>query len=267
MQTGSTFLMDNGGNLIGTPGSPIDPLLGPLAANGGPTMTHALLTGSPAIDAGDPSAFPGVGNVPLYDQRGAPFSRVFDGDGIDGQRIDIGAFEVQPVGPALPGDYNQNGVVDAADYVLWRKYESTSTPLANDAIGGVIGPAHYDQWTANFGQSLSAAGSGASDESQVEGQASRAADEGLRIADFGLRSEASRESRVKSQRPEQVATGARRWRDDALVAWLASGEIGRARDEVEVGAIVRDDDEHFVEYGESEALHIAFDALADSVSS
>jgi CSLREA domain-containing protein len=43
---------DANGNLIGTSGSPIDPMLGPLAGNGGPTQTHALLPGSPAIDAG-----------------------------------------------------------------------------------------------------------------------------------------------------------------------------------------------------------------------
>ena len=62
-------------------------MLGPLADNGGPTFTHALLPGSPAIDAGDPAAVAGVGNVPLYDQRGFAFSRVAGG------RIDIGAFE------------------------------------------------------------------------------------------------------------------------------------------------------------------------------
>src|SRR5207253_7100562 len=39
------------GNQIGTGASPIDPLLGLLADNGGPTKTHALFTGSPAIDA------------------------------------------------------------------------------------------------------------------------------------------------------------------------------------------------------------------------
>ena len=43
--------------------------------------------------------------------------RVYNGDGAGGARIDIGAFELQPiVSPALPGDYNQNGIVDAADY-------------------------------------------------------------------------------------------------------------------------------------------------------
>jgi CSLREA domain-containing protein len=53
------------GDLIGTAGSPIDPKLGPLADNGGPTQTHALLAGSPALD----SAGPGC---PPSDQRGAP---------------------------------------------------------------------------------------------------------------------------------------------------------------------------------------------------
>ena len=41
-----------------------------LADNGGPTLTHALVTGSPAIDAGNVAASPGVGDVPLFDQRG-----------------------------------------------------------------------------------------------------------------------------------------------------------------------------------------------------
>jgi hypothetical protein len=78
---------DGGGNLTG-PGDQIntDPLLGPLQNNGGPTLTHALLPGSPAINTGDPNFTP----PPLYDQRGSPFVRVFNG------RIDIGSFEVQP---------------------------------------------------------------------------------------------------------------------------------------------------------------------------
>ena len=52
---------------------PIDPKLGPLADNFGPTMTHALLADSPARDMGDPAAVAGVGGVPQFDQRGAPF--------------------------------------------------------------------------------------------------------------------------------------------------------------------------------------------------
>ena len=68
---------------------PLDPKLGPLVDNGGPTVTHALLAGSPALNMGNPAAVAGVGTVPQFDQRGAPFGRVFGG------RIDIGAFEQQ----------------------------------------------------------------------------------------------------------------------------------------------------------------------------
>jgi hypothetical protein len=60
------------------------PLLGPLRDNGGPTETHALLSKSPAIDAGNDTGF--AGN---YDQRGSPFLRVDNGT------ADIGAYEVQ----------------------------------------------------------------------------------------------------------------------------------------------------------------------------
>ena len=65
------------------------PGLGVLVDNGGMTKTMALLTGSPAIDAGpDPVAiFDGNG----FDQRGTPFLRVYGG------RADIGAFESQPI--------------------------------------------------------------------------------------------------------------------------------------------------------------------------
>ena len=63
-----------------------DPLLGPLADNSGPTLTHALIPGSPAIDAGF--------STELFDQRGEPFSR-------DNSRgVDIGAFELQATRPA-----------------------------------------------------------------------------------------------------------------------------------------------------------------------
>jgi hypothetical protein len=51
----------------------------------------------------------------------------------------------------VPGDYNENGVVDAADYVLWRKNNNTAVTLPNDATPGTS-PADYDVWRAHFGQ-------------------------------------------------------------------------------------------------------------------
>jgi hypothetical protein len=79
------------GDQIGTSASPIDPMLGPLQDNGGPTLTHALLPGSPAIDHGGPVA--GL----TTDQRGRP--RPVDDPAIPpaegGDNSDIGAFEAQ----------------------------------------------------------------------------------------------------------------------------------------------------------------------------
>ncbi|MGA9423102.1 MAG: choice-of-anchor Q domain-containing protein [Rhodanobacteraceae bacterium] len=60
-----------------------DPMLAPLADNGGPTPTHALIPGSPAIDAGN-----NLAGLP-YDQRRTGFQRVI------GPAADIGAYEVQ----------------------------------------------------------------------------------------------------------------------------------------------------------------------------
>jgi hypothetical protein len=84
---GYNLCNDDGGGFLNARGDQIhtDPMLGPLQNNGGPTFTHELLTGSPAIDTGDPSFTP----PPLHDQRG--YARVFNG------RIDIGSLEVQPV--------------------------------------------------------------------------------------------------------------------------------------------------------------------------
>jgi Ca2+-binding RTX toxin-like protein len=81
----TTFVNGINGNLVGTTGAEIDPLLSPLQDNGGATLTHALLFGSPARDNGN-----NVG-VPAFDQRG--FDRRFDGDGDGNVTVDIGAFE------------------------------------------------------------------------------------------------------------------------------------------------------------------------------
>lgn len=67
------------------------PLLGPLRHNGGPTSTHALLSHSPAIDAGNDAESTGLD----YDQRGAPFVRVSGPAADPVPHVDIGAYEVQ----------------------------------------------------------------------------------------------------------------------------------------------------------------------------
>jgi hypothetical protein len=118
------FLTSNGYNLIGTDkgcsgavegvsgdrvgGSgelSIDPLLGPLADNGGPTQTHELLPSSQAIDSGDPN------DCPATDQRGAMRPR--DGDGNMVAVCDIGAFE----SAICTGSCDGNGEVTVEELV------------------------------------------------------------------------------------------------------------------------------------------------------
>lgn len=107
LRPGSPFFGIRGANLIGdnetvesafpeegvlVGGStlpPIDPGLAPLADNGGPTLSHALLSGSPAIDAGVAAS-----NSPATDQRGA--NRPIDGNNDATAVLDIGAVEFDP---------------------------------------------------------------------------------------------------------------------------------------------------------------------------
>lgn len=74
--SGTATISDAGGNVFG-----LDPQLGPLANNGGPTQTRLPAANSPAVNAGDPA----FAAPPATDQTGGP--RVIDG------RLDIGAVE------------------------------------------------------------------------------------------------------------------------------------------------------------------------------
>jgi len=91
--------------------------------------------------------------------------RVYDGV-LDLASLDAVRLANLPATMQLIGDYNDNGTVDAADYVFWRKNEGTTNMLPNSSIGGEIGPAHYEQWRANFGRTLGAA-SGSTDLAEV----------------------------------------------------------------------------------------------------
>ncbi|MEX2306051.1 MAG: hypothetical protein WD738_00565 [Pirellulales bacterium] len=63
--------------------------------------------------------------------------------------------------PGLDGDYNDNDVVDAADFVVWRKMLNQTGPdLAADGNGDeVVNQLDYDFWSARFGNMASGAGS------------------------------------------------------------------------------------------------------------
>lgn len=69
--------------------------------------------------------------------------------------------------PELPGDFNADGVVSAADYVAWRDALNSNQPLLNDnGLGTPIGSAHFDLWQSHFG-SVSGGGAGAADFNQI----------------------------------------------------------------------------------------------------
>jgi hypothetical protein len=78
---------------------------------------------------------------------------------IDNPGSDVGSPGVVPgtVVTTLAGDYNGNGVVDAADYVLWREAMQNGTALPHDTTPGSVTAADYDVWRANFGNTGGAA--------------------------------------------------------------------------------------------------------------
>lgn len=139
-----------------------DPLLGPLQYNGGPTWTHALLPGSPGIDAGDNSG------CPATDQRGVARPQ--------GSACDIGAYEYgvappQPpvvtvstsgtdaslTWPAVLLDIDGNPVV-VTTYQVWRSEVpyfapgdgSSPTPIAEVPTPGYLDPGVLADVTHNY---------------------------------------------------------------------------------------------------------------------
>ncbi len=96
--TDSCVYTSNTGDQTGSSsaGTAVDPLIDALANNGGDIQTHALLAGSPAIDAGNPAGcVDDSGTLLVYDQRDTSYNRTVDGDADGTATCDIGAYEVQ----------------------------------------------------------------------------------------------------------------------------------------------------------------------------
>jgi hypothetical protein len=137
----------SGGNRVGTPPAPLDPPLGPLQNNGGPTLTRAPLPGSPLLDAGVTALVPAGLST---DQRG--LARVV------GAAVDVGAVEAQAqagVGafdPATATWYLRSGVGAGAPDAGEFAYGGAGwLPAAGDWAGsGQAGIGVFDPSTATW---------------------------------------------------------------------------------------------------------------------
>ncbi|MEM0896446.1 MAG: choice-of-anchor Q domain-containing protein, partial [Verrucomicrobiota bacterium] len=139
---GSNFIGDPGGATgfgsdltFGTTSTTIADLLDvTLADNGGPTLTHALISGSPAIDTGNNADIPAdtldidgdmdTTEAAPFDQRGNGFPRLLDGDSNGSSLVDIGAIEF------LCDTY----VDQAGDYTIDVNHGATPLPTPGDIV-------------------------------------------------------------------------------------------------------------------------------------
>jgi hypothetical protein len=140
--TGTNLLLDDTGNQVGSPGSPLNPQLGLLQNNGGPTPTMLPLPNSTAIDRGNNFFL-----QTTIDQRGLP--RVVNGT------VDIGAVEFQPLHfvtvAADSGHAPEVKVFDTSTGALrfdFNAYESTFTGGVRVAVADVNGDGIPDIITA-----------------------------------------------------------------------------------------------------------------------
>lgn len=151
----STLLMEFGST---APGSGYDQLQssGTIAFDG--TLVVSLINGFSPSQGQSFNLFDWVSTSGTFDDLQLPTL----GSGLAWNTTQLYTAGILSVAAAagVPGDYNNNGTVDAADYVLWRN----GGPLANDSTPGVQ-PGDYDVWKANFGKvpgsgsNLSATGS------------------------------------------------------------------------------------------------------------
>jgi hypothetical protein len=100
------------------------------------------------------------GNLYVVDMGGTRGDSSFTGD-----YPNAGKGQIFELVPSLPGDYNDDGIVDAADYTVWRDHLGQTYELPNEVAGvtpGIVTSEDYDAWVSRFGMTLSGSGVGAS---------------------------------------------------------------------------------------------------------
>jgi hypothetical protein len=145
--TGGTGYCDT--DLVGTADMPIDPLLGPLQDNGGPTFTMALLPGSPALNAGDPD------QLGMSDQRGVTRSGGVNIGAYQASATTVVVTAVDTVQAGVPFDVTVTAVDPFAEVAIG--YTGTVTFSSADPYGATL-PADYTFTAADQGTVTFAAG-------------------------------------------------------------------------------------------------------------
>ena len=173
-EPGFTFTpggISNFGTRVFRSGNFNETLAGMLLTQGADTIGFGLVSGTLASNLLAENNF-GTGATPssIFPRQVGPYTLVVDGPTQTNNTAVIKgigiAYDVTydiTAAPVVAGDYNANGVVDAADYVLWRK-----GALAADGTGDtVVDQADYDFWRERFGN-VSGAGAGLSSTSVPE---------------------------------------------------------------------------------------------------
>jgi hypothetical protein len=140
-------------------------MIAELGSSGSPGTSDLLaitgnlsLSGSSALDL---SGGAGGGFYTIVTYSGSlsgTFSSVTAGYSLDYSHTG----EIRVVGVPVPGDYNGNGVVDAADYTVWRDHLGQTFQLQNEGSGqtpGAVTVEDYDFWKAHFGMTSGSASS------------------------------------------------------------------------------------------------------------
>lgn len=142
------------GNQIGTAAVPLNPVIGPLANNGGPTLTHALLAGSPGLNAGN-NAVVAADTFDLdgdsdttepvpFDQRGTGFFRTIG-------TVDIGAIELQKAFSIAAGAATIGEAAGPATFTVSRVGGTVGDAAVTYTVSGITGDPAV---AADFGATL-----------------------------------------------------------------------------------------------------------------
>ena len=228
--------MQPGDQIIGT----ANPHLGPLADNGGPTKTHALLSGSPAIDAGDPSAHRRIGRcTTLRRARQRLCARQRRQRRHDCAVIDVGAFEAAGDSAAhcsATTTTTTSSMPPTTRSGATRFGQHVSLYSSADGDGnGIIDAADYNVWKANFGHTPGSGSGSAASASPIEAPLSQSIDvvtassprapnatpARSTIVSNLLSVPAGHSSNDKAVLPASPTAATSTATDDALLAWLS----------------------------------------------